>query len=231
VTQATGSGAAAAPSVAVLPAQAETSAVALLLPGGKADSFDPVGPRQLARVRMRPFASSLHRAGASSGLAVWTVRYRYRGWNGAEQSPADDARWAIAAIRDRYGDVPVALVGHSMGGRAAMRVAGEPAVVAVVGLAPWLPDGEPVGQLRGRRLLIAHGDLDVVTSPRASRRFAERAAEAGADVDYVRVRGEMHAMLRRWYRWHSLTTGWLLDAIGFRPAPARVARVIDRGRL
>ncbi|WP_438949092.1 LLM class flavin-dependent oxidoreductase, partial [Streptomyces harbinensis] len=37
----------------------------------------------------------------------------------------------------RLGPVPVVLVGHSMGGRAALRAAGHPAVTGVVALAPW----------------------------------------------------------------------------------------------
>ena len=78
----------------------------------------------------------------------------------------------------------------SMGGRVAMRVAGDQAVVSVVGLAPWLPAEEPVDQLAHRRVLIAHGTLDMFTIPRASFRFAERAAAAGADVTFRAVPGE-----------------------------------------
>ena len=52
-----------------------------------------------------------------------------------------------------------------MGARAAMRAAGHPAVSAVAGLAPWLALGEPVEQLAGRWVLVAHGTADVITSP------------------------------------------------------------------
>ena len=202
-----------APAVAVHPADGSTTAVVLVLPGGRADSFDPTDTRQLTAVRMRPFARALHRRGRRKGIAVWMLRYRFRGWNGAEMSPVPDARWALDEVRRRHGDVPVALVGHSMGGRTALRVAGDPSVRGVVALAPWLLDTEPVDQLAGRPVLIAHGDLDKVTSPRASRRYAERAA-AVTLVRYVTVRRELHGMVLRWRTWHRLATSFALAALG-----------------
>ena len=202
------------PAVQVHRATGPVCAVALVLPGGKADSFDPTSPGQLTALRMRPFASALHRSGGQHGLEVRSLRYGVRGWNGSRMSPLRDARRALDDIRSAHGDVPVALVGHSMGGRVAMRVAGDAAVASVVGLAPWLPAEEPVAQLAGRRVLVAHGSLDVVTSPRASRRFAERAASAGADVSFRCVQGETHAMLFRWSLWHRLATRFTLRSLG-----------------
>jgi len=198
-----------APALTVHPA-AETKAVALVLPGGRADSFEPTQSRHLSAVRMRPIARALHRAGRSRGLAVWLVRYRYRGWNGTEMSPVADVQWTLQAVRQRHGEVPIVLVGHSMGGRTALRVAGGESVRGVAALAPWLPDGEPVEQLAGREILIVHGQLDRVTSPRASRRYAERARSAATAVDYVTVRGDTHAMLARARLWHRLATRFTL---------------------
>ena len=203
-----------APSVLVRAATAPVRAVALVLPGGKAESLAPASPGQLTALRMRPFVTALHRKGGPHGLEVRTLRYHVRGWNGTRMSPVEDARWALEQIRATYGAVPVALIGHSMGGRVAMRVAGDQAVLSVVGLAPWLPAEEPVNQLAHRRLLIAHGTLDMVTSPRASRQFAERAAAAGADVTFRAVPGEMHAMVFRWRLWHRLATRFTVDALG-----------------
>jgi alpha-beta hydrolase superfamily lysophospholipase len=203
----------AAPSIQVRSATAPVRAVALILPGGKAESLDPTSGGQLTALRMRPFAAALHRQGATQGVEVRSLRYRVRGWNGPQMSPIADAQWALRNIRLTHGGVPIALVGHSMGGRVAMRVAGDDDVVSVVGLAPWLPGDEPVVQLRHRKVLIAHGTLDVVTSARASRRYADRAAAAGAQVTYLPVAGEMHAMLFQWRRWHRLTTRFTLDAL------------------
>ena len=189
-------------------------AVALVLPGGKADSYEAASPSQLTAVRMRPFARKLARAGADRGLAVSMLRYRYRGWNGSEASPTADARWALEEIRRQHGGVPIVLVGHSMGGRTSLRVADDPSVVGVVALAPWLTGADPVEHLIGKRLTIAHGNLDFVTSPRASRRFAKRAKAAGARVDYRVVHGDSHAMLLRPGRWHRLTTRSTLEFLG-----------------
>ena len=200
-------------SIAVRAAQGEPRSVALVLPGGAANSLRPTRDRDLAGARMRPIAAALHRRGAARGIEVWTLRYAVRGWNGDQMSPVADARWALDEIRRRHGDVPVALVGHSMGGRLAMRVADDPSVVAVVALAPWLPDGESVAPLVGRRALVVHGTLDRVTSAAASRRFAERARSAGATVDYVAMRGETHAMLMRAPVWHRLTTSYVVQAL------------------
>jgi predicted esterase len=192
----------------------ETRAVAVVLPGGRADSFDPSESRHLSGLRMRPVAQALHRAGRGIGLSVWRLRYRYRGWNGEEMSPVADALWALREVRARHGRVPVVLVGHSMGGRTSLRVGGDQSVRGIVALAPWLPDGEPVEQLAEREVLIAHGNLDRVTSPRASQRYAERARAVAARVDYVTVRGDGHAMLARARVWHRLATDFTVRLVG-----------------
>ena len=128
-------------------------------------------------------------------------------------SPVADARWALDEVRRRHGDVPVVLAGHSMGGRTALRVADDDSVRGVVALAPWLFDSEPVEQLAGRRVLIVHGTRDGVTSPRASRRYADRARAITDNIEYVAIRGETHAMLLRSRTWNRLTTNFVLDVV------------------
>ena len=88
--------------------------------------------------------------GVAHGVAVWLLCYRYRGWNRPDLDPVADARWALAEIRRAHPGVPVALVGHSMGGRVALRVADEPGVVAVCALAPWTTAKDHVDQLTGK---------------------------------------------------------------------------------
>jgi predicted esterase len=216
------------PSVDVLAADTVTTSVVLVLPGGKAKSFEPGDPRKLSAVRMRPFASMLHRRGRAHGLAVWTVRYRYRGWNGDQRSPVADAQWALDEVRRRHGDVPVAVIGHSMGGRTALAVGGDPSVRGVCALAPWTESKDPVEHLAGATVLIAHGSLDMVTSPRASRQYAERVAQVAARVGYIVVRGDMHAMLVRWRTWHRIATGFSLGVLGIVPMPRRIERAFNR---
>jgi dienelactone hydrolase len=188
-------------------------AVALVLHGGRSHGTGPVRPTQLAVLRMVPFANALHRAGRSQGLAVARLRYVQRGWNGTAQAPLADARWALGELERRFPGTPVALVGHSMGGRAALYVAGYPSVQAVVALAPWIEQGDPTSQLAGRRILIAHGARDRMTSPRASATYAHAAARVAASVSYVSVQDERHAMLRRAAVWHELTTGFVLGVL------------------
>ena len=173
--------------------------VALLLHGGAAQSDRPGGDRGFAALRMRTFERDLARLG---GVATALISYRERGWNGGDR--VDDVRAAVATARARWPGVPIVLVGHSMGGRAALRAAGEGGVVAVVSLAGWLPADEPIEQVAGRTLVLAHGDRDRVTAPDGSRLYAKRARPVAAHVEHVTVAGAGHRLIRRSRRWHEL---------------------------
>ena len=109
--------------------------------------------------------------------------------------------------------MPVVLAGHSLGGRAALRVAGHPSVRGVAALAPWLPPGEPLAQLAERDVLIAHGTSDRVTSLDASLSYAREAAVVARSVQTRRFPGG-HAMLRGAGRWHQLVYRFALDSLG-----------------
>lgn len=203
---------AAEPRLRVRLAEAPTVAVALVLHGGQAHSMRPASRRQLSAVRMTPFARALHRAGASAGLAVWTLQYRDRGWND-KGSQVEDVLWALGEVEREHPGAPVYLVGHSMGGRAALAAGGYPSVRAIIALAPWVPDSEAVDHLRGRPVLIAHGTHDRWVDPRGSLDFAVRARRAGVDVTRVEVAGVGHAMLRRISLWHGLTTYFVMTQL------------------
>lgn len=212
----------ASPGVAVHEPTGTTRAVVVVLHGGKADSYEPSEPTHLSSRRLDPFVRALHRQGRRQGIAVWKVRYRVRGWNGADRSPARDAQWALDEVRRRHGDVPVVLVGHSMGGRAAVNVLGDPAVVGAVLLCPWLPR-EPVAGARDKRVLVAHGIIDRWTSPRETRAWADAARPLAAALTYVRVRGTGHFMLRRAGLWTDLAVGAALTWLGGTPSVGRAA--------
>lgn len=199
-------------------------AIALVLHGGRSNGMGPTRSNQLAVVRMRPFVSSMRRAGADHGLVVARLRYLVRGWNGAAASPVPDVRWALDQLAQRFPDVPVALVGHSMGGRAAVYAGDHPSVSVVVGLAPWIEPGDPSAHLPGRRLLFVHGDLDRMTSPTASAALLRDAARVATSAAYISVHRERHAMLRRARLWHELTTGFVLAVMCDRSPDGTVGR-------
>jgi alpha-beta hydrolase superfamily lysophospholipase len=220
---AAGSGPAARAELSIADAAGPTRGVALVLHGGRADSFEAVRARHLSPARMLPFAQSLRAQGGPRGLSVWTLRNRYRGWNGPDMSPVRDARWALAQIGREHPGAPVFLLGHSMGGLTALSVADDPQVQAVVALAPWLNGATPVDRVAGRRVLIVHGNEDRWTSPRNSLAYARRAEGVAASVDYVSLTGAGHFMVRRVRLWNSLANGFILDSF------ARSAGVELRG--
>jgi alpha-beta hydrolase superfamily lysophospholipase len=143
--------------------------------GGRSVSSEPTTALQPAVLRMVPLARAVRHALRGSGAVVFRPRFQLRGWNGELALPVHDLSEILDDISGRLGPVPIVVVGHSMGARAAMRVAGHPAVTAVAGLAPWLPPGEPVGQLTGRRILLVHGNADRITRPEDTWAYAERA--------------------------------------------------------
>lgn len=192
----------------------------LLLHGGQARNLRPTRVWNGAVVRMIPFARTLARY---DGLVIARLRYRVRGWNGHEQSPVADARWALTELRAQYPEQPMALIGHSMGGRTALTIADEPRVRSVVALAPWIEQRDRIEPLAGRRLLIVHGDRDRITDPAASARFAERAAAVAA-VSYVRMAGTEHAMLRRARVWQDLAATFVAATV-LNEAPAGMTDV------
>ncbi len=196
---------------------ARVRSIVLVLHGGQARSPSTVRRRtQLSYLRMVPFARFLHRRDGRRGMSVRILRYRYRGWDEPERHPVQDARWALTRLRDQHQDVSIALLGHSMGGRAALRVADHPAVTAVCALAPWTLDDEPVRQLAGRSVLIAHGDREHTTDPRLSYRFAVRAKQVTSRVCRFDVLGDGHAMLRRAHDWSELAARFVAAELGLR---------------
>ncbi|MGH3452222.1 MAG: alpha/beta hydrolase [Haloechinothrix sp.] len=212
--------------LAVLPARGAGKAVVLVLHGGQEFGTDRVSGWARPYLRMIPLAWAIHRVGRPHGIEVCRLRNRVRGWNAPKLDAVRDGRWALEQIKDRHPDLPIVLVGHSMGGRVALRIADDPSVIGVCALAPWTTEKDWVSPVEGVKVLIAHGTSDVVTRAESSYEFAKRAFEVGT-LARVELRGEGHSMVRRPATWHRLVRAFVLDAFGFGPCDPLLADVWD----
>lgn len=168
------------------------AAVLVLHGGASRGDRMMVSPTQLSVVRMIPTARAVARAGRGR-LAVFRLLNSWRGWD-SEHTPLADAAWAARQVRERYGALPLGLVGHSLGGRAALLAGGEEGVESVVALNPWVYPTD-TADLTGRRVLIVHGARDRVAPPARAEAVAGNLSRT-ADVDFVIIPGGRHAMLR-----------------------------------
>ena len=124
-----------------------------------------------------------------------------------------DARWALDRLREVHGDVPVVLLGHSMGARVAVHVADDPSVVGVVGLAPWWSAEDPVRTLSGRTLRAAHGRRDRITSFRETSRYVDRARLVADSAELEDMGALGHYMLTGSRRWHDVALRSVLEVV------------------
>ncbi|MEU4191052.1 alpha/beta fold hydrolase [Kribbella sp. NPDC026611] len=173
----------------------------LLAHGGQEHSHADPDLWRPALLRMWPFAVVARRA--LPAAAVGFMRYRYRGWNDTAD-PATDLR----AVLDELPYERVHLIGHSMGGRAVVAAGDHPRVAGVLGLAPWLPAGEPLTALKPP-VTFVHGTADTVTDPRTTVAYAKRLQAAGTPVTTHLLPGDGHAMLQRTAAWDSLVADFL----------------------
>ncbi len=173
---------------------AAPAGVVLVLHGGASRGDRVVvSPTQLSVVRMVPTARAVARAGRGR-LAVYRLLNRYRGWD-SEHTPVDDADWAMAEVRERFPGAPIGLVGHSLGGRAAILAGNERGVRSVVALNPWVYPTD-TADLSGRRVLVVHGLRDRIASPDRARAVVRNLSRT-ADVQFVEIPEGKHAMVRR----------------------------------
>lgn len=200
-------------------------AVVLVLHGGASRGASAmVSPTQLSVLRMVPVARRIARAGRDR-LAVYRLLNSHRGWD-ATTTPVSDVQWALRRVAEQHGDVAVSLVGHSLGGRAALLGADDAAVRSVVALNPWVQTSDRV-RVQGARVLVVHGTEDRIALPERSRQLARRLA-AGAEVGYIAVRGGRHAMLRHGRAFERYAAEFVTVTLLGGPArSAAVAAVMD----
>ncbi len=197
------------------PGVARPRALALVLHGGREVSQEPTAARNLAVVRMLPFVRAIERR-SDGRVGAAFLRYAVRGWNGDAASPLRDTTWALDLLRERCPGLPIGLLGHSMGGRVALELAGRPEVSAVAALAPWVARDYDPAAFEHTALLIIHGRDDRVTDPRRSEDLTRRIRVAGGQARLVTL-ADRHAMLRRMPVWHRLAADFLTGAL--LPAP------------
>jgi pimeloyl-ACP methyl ester carboxylesterase len=216
------------PSVEVNAGVGPLRGIAVFCHGGAATSLAAPRDRALSLVRMRAIERFVHHDAAGHGITSHLLRYRVAGWNGEAADAHADLCWALDRIADEHGpEVPVVLVGHSMGGRAVLRAGGHAQVAAVCALAPWTPAGEPVEHLRGRTVTILHGLGDRWVPAALSADFALRAREGGARLARFTTPGG-HSMLRGAPRWHAFVRAVVLGATGVQPLRTDIADALRK---
>ncbi|WP_168582484.1 alpha/beta hydrolase [Gephyromycinifex aptenodytis] len=189
----------------------------VVLHGGPERGFAPTRRWSAPYLRMWPFGAAIREASAER-IAVIRVRHQHTGWNGGEETTLGEASLLLDEIAARAPWLPVGLLGHSLGGRTALRAAGHPAVRSVVALAPWVPEGESVEQLAGRAVLVVQGSRDLVCPVADTDAYVQRAREVGSDITYERLHGCGHLMIRRAEYWHSLAARHLCTTLLSNPA-------------
>jgi pimeloyl-ACP methyl ester carboxylesterase len=154
------------------------------------------------------------------------VRYRLKSWRALDSCVADGRAALTAAGRAR-----TLLIGFSLGGAVAVRLASTEGVTRVLGLAPWLPPELTLDGLRGKRLDIVHGSWDwnlpgiPGVSPAHSRAGWERARRLGVPGTYTVIPRGLHGCalrsrrgglvrLPRWHAWVVATAARLADLSG-----------------
>lgn len=199
--------------------------VVLVLHGGAHRPGNPmVSPTQLSVIRMIPVAGRIARAGRGR-LAVFRLLNSVRGWD-SENTPIADAQWALVQLRERFGGgLPTSLVGHSLGGRAALLAGGEAEVRSVVALNPWVYPSD-IANLSGRRVLIVHGTDDRIADPARSASLARRLGRH-TDVEYVEVPGARHAMLRHGSVFEKAASAFVTETLLAAPNDQRTADGTD----
>ena len=162
-----------------------------------------------APLRMQPFVGPIERA-SRRRIGVLRVRHPDRDWNTVFRGARDDTVRLLAKLERSYPGVPIALVGHSNGGRVALRLSSDSRVHAIAALAPWIAPLDRITPPAGRPVLLMHGEKDDITSPRATAALAATLRRRGCVVEHETVPGENHALIARAGHWHRQVADFLV---------------------
>ncbi|GAA4683358.1 alpha/beta fold hydrolase [Gordonia humi] len=184
----------------------------LVLPGGTDFSYRPFSRLQGSAMRMYPFTVSIQ-ARFGSRVRVRQPRYRVYGWNGGQASPMPYARRALDRLADEHPDTPIAVIGHSMGGRIAAQLGDDARVTDILALAPWWQFADWRQIHDQARVVAVHGEADTVTRPARTAKGIAELADRGLDASYVSVPGGGHPMLDHLGLWHGEALAFVDQAL------------------
>jgi predicted alpha/beta-hydrolase family hydrolase len=174
-----------------------------------------------------PDLAAVRQAGLAAGAAVARVLqpYRVRGARAPGSAERQDAAWleVVAALRERFADVPLVQGGRSNGARVACRTAQAAGASGVVALAfPLHPPGHPERSradeltAAGVGVLVVNGDRDPFGVP-----------AGGGHVQVEVLAGQAHALNRRPADIQRLVASWLAALLpAGAPAPLRRGGVV-----
>ncbi|MEX1907204.1 alpha/beta fold hydrolase [Janibacter sp. Y6] len=179
---------------------ADPTACVIVLHGGTDDPTKAVRPRRTwlpATMNSHWIQNGVDRTLREEGVATWALAHRLAGWDDdADPTPVREAAETVQQARRMYGEgVRIVLVGISMGGRTAVRVADMDGVVGVVGLVPWLPEEEPTYTLSGKHLRVGYAGLDRTCPLSSMTGFVGRARTDAATVEITEVGPDVHEMV------------------------------------
>ncbi|MCF8587144.1 alpha/beta fold hydrolase [Gordonia liuliyuniae] len=184
----------------------------LVLPGGTDFSYRPFSTMQSSALRMYPFTASIQ-AAFGARVRIRQSRYRVYGWNGDQASPMPYARNDLEQLARAYPDVPVAVIGHSMGGRIAAQLGDDDRVTDILALAPWWQFADWRQIHDEARVVAIHGESDTVTRPKRTAKGIAELAARGLDATYVPVPGGGHPMLDHIGFWHGEALSFVSHAL------------------
>lgn len=188
----------------------DLEAVAVLLHGASVGSSGSTSWLTPVAMRMQLFASAI-RVRSGGRVAVLRLRHPERDWASLFRGALGDTAELLGQVKRAAPQARIGLVGHSNGGRVALRLSSDSRVDAVAALAPWITPRDRFNARPNQPVLLMHGAQDRITDPTLTAQLADRLRERGCLVDSETVAGENHALLMRSSYWHRRVAAFLAE--------------------